>query len=148
MNLEVAFDNSPSSIRAIQYAKKFASICDMLTVVYINPGIIRTPTGADTIVPEAVFTDQEKFAEKVEESLKELMNDTEMKYEFVKIDATGDEVAKKIIELAAEKKVDFIITGTRKLSGFSKFILGSVSSEIIKMANIPVLVVPPEDTGQ
>ena len=33
-------------------------------------------------------------------------------------------------------------TGTRRLSGISKFILGSVSSEIIKLSKIAVLIVP------
>ncbi|WP_162509788.1 universal stress protein [Thermogymnomonas acidicola] len=36
-----------------------------------------------------------------------------------------------------------IITGTRKLTGLSRVLLGSVSSELIKVSRIPVLVVPP-----
>ncbi|MCL4345612.1 MAG: universal stress protein [Candidatus Thermoplasmatota archaeon] len=146
MNIELAFDNSPSAIKAINFARKMGPVCDLLSIVYVNPGIIRTPTGADTIVPEAVFTDQEKFAEKVEESVKSMMQDSGINYEFLKIDATGDEVARKIVGIAGEKKIDLIITGTRKLSGLSKFILGSVSSEIIKLSNVPVLVVPPDDS--
>lgn len=146
MNIELAFDNSPSAIKAINFARKMGPVCDLLSIVYVNPGIIRTPTGADTIVPEAVFTDQEKFAEKVEDSVKSMMQDSSINYEFLKIDATGDEVARKIVGIAGEKKIDLIITGTRKLSGLSKFILGSVSSEIIKLSNVPVLVVPPDDS--
>ncbi len=144
MNVEVAYDNSPSAIKAIELTKKFAPVISKLTIVYVNPGIIRTPTGADTIVPEAVFTDQDKFSEKVEVSVKSALENSNINYEFVKIDATGDEVAKKIVDFAIEKGIDLIITGTRKLSGLSKFILGSVSSEIVKISNIPVLVVPPD----
>ena len=61
------------------------------------------------------------------------------------MEATGDEVAKKIYDTAMSKQADFIITGTRKLTGLSKFILGSVSSELIKIAQIPVMVVSPDD---
>ncbi|MGP6206789.1 universal stress protein [Cuniculiplasma sp. SKW3] len=147
MNVEVAYDNSPSAVKAIEFAKRFGKVIEKMTVVYVNPGIIRTPTGADTIVPEAVFTDQEKFSEKVEASVKSAMENSNLNYEFVKIDATGDEVAKKIVDYANEKGMDLIITGTRKLSGLSKFILGSVSSEIVKISNIPVLVVPPDLTN-
>lgn len=144
MNVEVAYDNSPSAVKAIEFAKRFGQVIEKMSVVYVNPGIIRTPTGADTIVPEAVFTDQEKFSEKVEASVKSALENSKFNYEFIKIDATGDEVAKKIVDYANEKGIDLIITGTRKLSGLSKFILGSVSSEIVKISNIPVLVVPPD----
>ena len=49
---------------------------------------------------------------------------------------------KKIKE---EKGINLIVTGTRKLHGFSKLILGSVSSGIIAHSNIPVTVVPPKE---
>ena len=64
--------------------------------------------------------------------------------EMIKLDATGDQIAKLIVRTAEEKSADLIISGTRKLSGFSKVILGSVSSEIVKISHIPVLICPPE----
>ncbi len=145
MKMLVAFDNSPSGRKALSFALKFEPICEFLTVLYVNPGMVRVASNVDTIVPEAVFSDQNKFVEEIQKAAVELIGDRAIKYEFVKVEATGDEVAKKIYDTAMSKQADFIITGTRKLTGLSKFILGSVSSELIKIAQIPVMVVSPDD---
>ncbi|MHB1439140.1 MAG: universal stress protein [Cuniculiplasma sp.] len=145
MKVLVAFDNSPSGRKALNFTKKFDKICDLLVVLYVNPGMVRVASNVDTIVPEAVFNDQDKFVEEIKKATEELLGDRGLKYEFVKVEATGDEVAKKIYETATAREVDFIVTGTRKLTGLSKFILGSVSSELIKISQIPVMVVSPDD---
>ena len=59
--------------------------------------------------------------------------------------SNGEEIAKIVLETAKDKGVDLIVTGTRKLHGFSKLILGSVSSGIIAHSDIPVTVVPPKE---
>jgi nucleotide-binding universal stress UspA family protein len=145
MKILVAFDNSPSGINALKFSTRFKDVCEMLTVLYVNPGMIRVASNVDSIVPEAVFGDQEQYNKEVEDSTKNILIDSGIKYEYVKIEATGDEVAGKIYNYAFSNGINFIITGSRKLSGFSKFILGSVSSEIIKLAKIPVMVVPPDE---
>ncbi len=145
MKILVAFDNSPSVRKALCFALKFENICDFLTVLYVNPGMVRAAANVDTIVPEAVFSDQDKFVEEIQQASAEIIGDKNVQHEFVKVEATGDEVAKKIYETAKSRGADFIITGTRKLTGLSKFILGSVSSELIKISQIPVMVVSPDD---
>ncbi|MHB1622068.1 MAG: universal stress protein [Cuniculiplasma sp.] len=145
MKVLVAFDNSPSGRKALNFTKKFDKICDLLVVLYVNPGMVRVASNVDTIVPEAVFNDQDKIVEEIKKATEEHLGDRGLKYEFVKVEATGDEVAKKIYETATAREVDFIVTGTRKLTGLSKFILGSVSSELIKISQIPVMVVSPDD---
>lgn len=144
MKILVAFDNSPSGRRSLQFATKFKDVCDKLIVLYVNPDMVKVASSVDNIVPEAVFSDQEKFIEEIGKSIEELVENTGIKYEFLKIEAGGDEVASRIHEVAKEKQADFIVTGTRKLSGLSKFILGSVSSELIKISTLPVMVVSPE----
>jgi Universal stress protein UspA and related nucleotide-binding proteins len=144
MRILVAFDNSPSGRRSLQFATKFKDVCDKLIVLYVNPDMVKVASSVDNIVPEAVFSDQEKFIEEIGKSIEELVENTGIKYEFLKIEAGGDEVASRIHEVAKEKQADFIVTGTRKLSGLSKFILGSVSSELIKISTLPVMVVSPE----
>ena len=50
-------------------------------------------------------------------------------------------VVETIINHAAKEHVDLIIVGTRGLGGFTKMLIGSVSSGVISHANCPVLVV-------
>ncbi len=144
MKILVAFDNSPSGRKALKFAMNFKSVCERLTVLYVNPGMVKVASSVDNIVPEAVFNDQEKFIEEISKATEEIIGESGISYEFVKSEASGEEVAAKIHQVSKEKEIDFIITGTRKLSGISKFILGSVSSELIKISGIPVMVVAPD----
>jgi len=47
----------------------------------------------------------------------------------------------QILELAAERDVDLIVVGSRGLTGFQRFLLGSVSYKVARSAERPVLVV-------
>ncbi len=144
MKILVAFDNSPSGRRSLKFATQFKEVCEKLIVLYVNPGMVKVASSVDNIVPDAVFSDQEKFIEEIGMATEEILQGKAIPYEFLKIEAGGDEVAMRIHEVAVDRHVDFIVTGTRKLKGLSKFILGSVSSELIKISTLPVMVVSPE----
>ena len=47
----------------------------------------------------------------------------------------------RIVELADEHNADLIVVGSRGLSGFRRFLLGSVSYKVARSAERPVLVV-------
>jgi len=49
--------------------------------------------------------------------------------------------AKSIITLAKDEHFDLIVVGSQGLSGFSEFLLGSVSNKISHDATVPVLIV-------
>lgn len=42
----------------------------------------------------------------------------------------------------AEKKIDFVVVGTKGADGFDKFIIGSNASDLIRSVNCPLLIVP------
>ncbi len=50
-------------------------------------------------------------------------------------------VVEGITEYADNEKVDLIVVGTRGLGGFTKLVIGSVSSGVVTHAHCPVLVV-------
>lgn len=54
---------------------------------------------------------------------------------------TGD-VAKSLIEIAQEKAADVIVVGKRGASLVERLLLGSVSEKLVKLAPLPVIVVP------
>lgn len=50
-------------------------------------------------------------------------------------------VVDEIVEMAAYRKIDLIVIGTRGLGGFKKLLMGSVSSGVVTHASCDVLVV-------
>ena len=53
---------------------------------------------------------------------------------------TGD-AAREIIAVAAEREVDLIVTGSRSLHGLDRWLLGSVSRNVVLHSGISVLIV-------
>ncbi|TRM80390.1 hypothetical protein DJ524_07805 [Sulfolobus sp. D5] len=53
----------------------------------------------------------------------------------------SNEVAEALIQYCNNIGCDLIVSGSRGLTGIKKAILGSVSSELVSKANVPVLVV-------
>ncbi|MCY0852069.1 MAG: universal stress protein, partial [Thermoplasma acidophilum] len=110
------------------------------TVLYVIPQIIGTTPTYDTYVPESMFEDERKKAEDIIEKAKKLVSNENLDIDFQIVDSGTKTVAKKIVEVAEESGVDLIITGSRNLKGLTKIILGSVSSELLKLSSVPVMV--------
>lgn len=58
------------------------------------------------------------------------------------VDVRVDTPALRIIQLAAERRVDVIVMGTHGRSGFKHLLLGSVAAKVARLAPCPVLTVP------
>ncbi|WP_048053947.1 universal stress protein [Thermoplasma volcanium] len=140
MKALIAYDGSETADCALEYALNFRKSIDKYFVIYIIPQIIGTTPTYDTYVPESMFEDQRKKGEEIIERAKKLVSNESVDLEFEIVDSGTKTVAHKAVEVAEEKGVDIIITGSRNLKGLSKIILGSVSSEIIKLSSVPVLV--------
>lgn len=54
--------------------------------------------------------------------------------------------AERIVEVADDHDVQLIVVGSRGLSGFRSFLLGSVSYKVARSAHRPVLVVHQDET--
>jgi nucleotide-binding universal stress UspA family protein len=50
--------------------------------------------------------------------------------------------AEQIVDLARSEKADIIVTATHGLTGWRKFIFGSVAEKVVRLAGCPVLTVP------
>jgi nucleotide-binding universal stress UspA family protein len=57
------------------------------------------------------------------------------------LSVADQDVAEKILELAASAKAEILVIGARRRSPVGKFILGSVTQTLILAADVPVLVV-------
>ncbi|WP_337860630.1 universal stress protein [Ferroplasma sp.] len=145
MKVLVSFDGSEGAREALKYAIKLKCTVDSYSILYVIPTIVGISASFDSYIPQSVYEGQDKTADEILAKAKKLLDSENLKYELIKINSNGEEIPKIILVTAKEKGIDFIITGTRKLHGFSKLILGSVSSGIIAHSDIPVVVVPPKE---
>lgn len=143
MKVLIAFDNSQASKNALNFALKLKPVIDEYFIAYVTPTVIGAGPTFDAYVPASVYQRQEQTADNVLNIARELLEKKDLTATFLKLDASGDQVARVIVNTARENGIDLIITGTRKLTGLSRVLLGSVSTEIIKISEIPTLVAPP-----
>ncbi|MGP6219967.1 universal stress protein [Caldiplasma sukawensis] len=141
MRIVLAYDNSPSAQEALAFVKKMKNSIDSLRIIYVYQSLQNVVSAMDTAIPQPAITGEIDFGKKVKESVGKLMSEVDFEWKFEEIESRGESVAQTIYSTAKNDSADLIVTGTRKLGGLSKFILGSVSSELIKISTIPVTVV-------
>jgi nucleotide-binding universal stress UspA family protein len=60
----------------------------------------------------------------------------------IQLESRPGEVAQALVAIAKEKEVDAIIVGKRGAGLAERLLLGSVSEKIVRLAPLPVIVVP------
>ncbi|PYB68587.1 universal stress protein [Thermoplasma sp. Kam2015] len=140
MKALIAYDGSETAQCALEFALNLKNSINKFLVVYVIPQIIGTTPTYDTYVPESMFEDERRKAEEIIEKAKKLVSNENLDIEFEIVDSGTKTVAKKMVEVAEENGVDLIITGSRNLKGLTKIILGSVSSELLKLSTVPVMI--------
>lgn len=144
MKFLVAFDNSEGARKALKFAVSLKAISDEYIICYVSPLVMGAGPNFDAYVPPSLYRKSDETSDTVLSAARELLEKEHVNATFLKLDAPGEQIARAMANQAKERGVDLIITGTRKLSGISKVLLGSVSSEVLKLSSIPVLVVPPD----
>ncbi len=145
MDVLVSYDGSEGAKEALKFALQIKANVDKYYIAYVIPTIVGISASFDSYIPESVYEGQDKTANEILDKAKKILDKEGAKYELLKLNSNGEEIAKLVLAVAKEKSVDLIVTGTRKLHGVSKLILGSVSSGIIAHSDIPVTVVPPKE---
>ncbi len=138
----LAYDGTPPAKCALKFLSGFCQAIERLLVLYVIPPVISSSVAFDSFIPSSVFQGQAEIASGILDMAKKQAEEYKLKAEFQSIDAAGDLVPRVIYKVAKENGMDTIVTGTRRLKGLSKVILGSVSSELISLSDIPVLTVP------
>ncbi|MEM0139384.1 MAG: universal stress protein [Ferroplasma sp.] len=144
MNVLVSYDGSDGAKDALKFAINLKCNVEKYYIAYVIPTIVGISASFDSYIPESVYEGQDKTANEILEKAKKVLETAGVKYELLKMNSNGEEISKIILVTAKEKGIDLIISGTRKLHGISKLILGSVSSGIVAHSEIPVMVVPPK----
>jgi len=139
----VAYDGTQGAKKALEYILKFREMIECLYVVYIFPRLIPSAVQVDSFSPHPVVEESSQISREILETAKKILDGVEIPCHFINEEAPGEGIARRIVALAEENGAELIVTGTRKLRGLTKVILGSVSTELIKISKFPVLVVPP-----
>ena len=123
---------------AINQAKCFQSEIFLLRV--INPLTKSYPPGKATL---STFQHAEKqLAMIASDYLEKISSDIQEDDFSVKIATRIGVPYQEIIKFSQENDVDLIIMCTRGESGFTRWLVGSITDHVIRGSRIPVLVIP------
>ena len=137
----VGVDGSPNSERALDWAmRQAAAVRAPLTVVAVHEvaksywGGIPVTGPADT----ALLGQLRQAAEEMTHKAASRLGDAQPV--SVKVHAVNGFVVKELVD--ASQDADLVVLGARGGSGFTRLLMGSVSSEVVQHSVCPVVMVP------
>ncbi|MHC1715323.1 MAG: universal stress protein [Acidaminococcaceae bacterium] len=141
----VPIDGSYISFQALEYAMQLGKAFDSeIVVTHVNdPYDLTAPVDPKTVkIPTGEQTSEEKkkagaAALAIAQKIAEKANYKNIAFEK----AIDKDPAKRIIDLAKEIEADTIVMGNRGLGTAGAFLLGSVSTAVVKHAPCPVFVI-------
>jgi nucleotide-binding universal stress UspA family protein len=152
----VPYDSSKPSETALEHAIQIAKMSSISSAANTNINVILLHVVQDIPVPAtfgAGLFKSNKTGDMItlEQYLKditlEIKTDVEKmfeenidKYRNIENVLIGDP-SNEILQFANDEKVDLIIIGSTGLSGFSKFVFGSVARNVAEKATCPVMLV-------
>jgi len=141
-----ATDFSELADKAMEFLKKLRdSVNEVVVVHVVDEKEIETVTTTIAWIGETTEKYEEelrkKLKEKAEEEMEKLKEKLEEEGFKVKTVVTEGHPAEKIIEIVEKENVAAILMGSHGRSNLKAALLGSVSEEVIRKANKPVIVV-------
>ena len=141
----VPIDGSYISFLALEYAMQLGKAFDSeIVVTHVNdPYDLSAPVDPKTVkIPTGEQTSEEKkkagaAALAIAQKVAEKANYKNIAFEK----AIDKDPAKRIIDMAKEIEADSIVIGNRGLGTAGAFLLGSVSTAVVKHAPCPVFVI-------
>lgn len=140
MKILLAFDGSSGSVAAAEFLKKILKEGDDVIGLFVITDTT-VPFKVDLFEGTRTFESVENFIFYLRNLFNAIFEGRNFKFAY-RLEERAT-IPDTILRFAKENSIEMIVTGTRKLKGFEKIILGSVSQELITESHIPVLVVPP-----
>jgi len=139
----VGVDGSESSRRALAWALREALLRHVpLTVMSVRPGPARPASmsfwGLRTL-PEGGL-DQDQARQSVQDFVAKAAGEAGGAVPDIVVSLAEGEPAEELI--TASRDADLLVVGSRGSGGFSRLLMGSVSSQVTHHAACPVVVVP------
>jgi len=131
----VGYDGSKSGRKAfetaLELAAKYGAELFVLTVC-------RPPEIGDDVETEAVIENSRRYHRRLLDELKPAVTAKGVKARF---EVAVGHPAEQIIYDADRRGVDLVVVGDRGRSKFARWLLGSVSKQVVQYAGRPVMVV-------
>ncbi len=134
-------DGSPASLRAVDFALEMLARNPGGSLVLLNVQNVGSidPIGVAAMAPPDWFQDVASRAS--DEALKGALSKCKATNIAFKPMVRTGQVAKTISEVAHEEGVGQIVMGTRGLGGIQGLLLGSVATQVIHLAEVPVTLI-------
>ncbi|GAB6075675.1 universal stress protein [Desulfurobacterium crinifex] len=140
-------DFSPLAEYSLDYVKKLkeAGAKEVIVVHVVDDISIELPDGADLLREKELFKilpeiDQE-YVTSIVERLEAIKQELERERLSVKLYLKYGNIPRQIVKVADEENVKLIVMGAHGKGLLTEIILGSVSTDVIRNANCPVLIV-------
>ena len=141
MKVLVAVDGSPASLRAVEFALQLAKAAQEPAIILTNVqnfGTLGLTDGA-ALLPEGW---EEKAADELaQKQLRKAIAMCRKAKVATKICAETGPVAETIIRIARKTKAEHIVLGTRGLGAVRGLLLGSTTTKVVHLAELPVTVI-------
>lgn len=136
--LLVAFDGSPSAVKAFDTALDMAGICSGSVQEIYVVAVAQPPEPADLVEVDAILDGATEYFGKLFAELTEKAKDKPV---TVTTEVLVGHPANQVVHYAAEKQCDLILIGQRGKSRVEEWLLGSVSKRVASYARCSVLIV-------
>jgi len=137
-NILVPHDGSSHSKHAfkvaLDMAKKYNSKLSMVTILDISPGYWGHSSIWDKAMGGAKTLVTKEF-----ESFKSAAKKAKVSFRSEIIESKS--VTKTLVSYSKSKKIDLIVMGAQGITGWDKFVLGSVTDGVAHRVRCPVLIV-------
>ena len=146
----VAVDGSDGSAEAIEWTARLASAlqAEVVAVHALEPPVIAGGYAwlAGLSSPADWSEAWQAWSDRVRETLErewcEPLREAGLSYRAIVMGGSGE-----LLSYLREAGAELVIVGRRGLGGFAELIIGSFSHKLVHHSPIPVLVVPPRDSG-
>ncbi|MEW6116496.1 MAG: universal stress protein [Nitrospirota bacterium] len=134
----VAFDGSPQSYKAFDFALETARLCPVVAPEILVLSVAQPPEPIDIVEMDAVIDNATQHYEKL---LAELREKAKTKGLEIRTTIAVGHPADQIIRYAKEEKSDMVIVGQKGKSKVESWLLGSVSKRVATYAPCTVTIV-------
>lgn len=134
-------ESSKSTDKAVYYATRIAKDYNAILVVLY---VVRTQSDLGNMAVPSHIIDFKKQAQEYLTNILEKIHKHSDTEKIVKVKTeiiASIKIADAIAHYAKDKNIDLIVIGPRGRSKLKSFVLGSVTSDVVRLANCPVLTV-------
>jgi nucleotide-binding universal stress UspA family protein len=132
---------------AIIKSDKPATIVLFAVVEPINPVFLCAPGSGRSVIDGVLL---EELLEKKQKESREYLAGllTRLKSKGVELQSalTIGRASEAIVKFAESNNIDLIIMSTHGRSGINRWVMGSVTEQVMRSSRVPVLVIPPQQS--